>query len=227
MTIQNAEIITTLKILLSAFCGGLIGLEYKIKGHFAGLKTFSLVCMGAAIAMVTNEHICSLLPAGTGDLTKMASQVISGIGFLGAGTIIVTNHNQVIGLSTAAALWVTAIIGASIGSGCYFCAFCGVGMLPLSSLFYRIFDRKIMKYSRILCIYVVLNDKSFMTKLIDYLYKNEIRILSISKETSGSWSEIIYCAMIELQLNKHFAHEQLLNDLRKIEGVQYVEEETI
>lgn len=226
MNTHNVEAIIIVRLLLSICCGGVIGFEYKIKSHFAGLKTFSLVCMGATIAMITNEYICSAMPDG-GDPTKIAAQIISGIGFLGAGTIIVTNHNQVIGLSTAAALWVTAAIGISIGAGFYFCGILGAVTLLILSSFYRMFDKKIMRHSKILCIYVALTDKVFMEKLIDALHKNKIRIISISRETNGTWSKKAYCAMIELKLNEWLSHEHLLSDLQKIDGVQYIEEEMI
>lgn len=226
MTTYSAELTTAIKIFLSVCCGGVIGFEYKIKGHFAGLKTFSLVCMGSTIAMITNEYICAFLPEG-GDPTKMAAQIISGIGFIGAGTIMVTNHNQVIGLSTAAALWVTASIGIAIGTGFYFCSFLSVIILLFSSYFYRTFDRRIMHYSKIICIYVVLSNKRIMNKLIDALHKKDIKILSISNEQNGIWSEGTYCAMMELNLNRWCAHDELVRELQEIEGVKYIEEESI
>jgi putative Mg2+ transporter-C (MgtC) family protein len=102
-----------LRLIFAAICGILIGLERDLKGRPAGLKTFSLVCIGATLSMVTNEYISVYLNGGSGDAARMAAQVISGIGFLGAGTIIVTCMNQIRGLTTAAALWLTAAIGMS------------------------------------------------------------------------------------------------------------------
>ena len=98
------EVVALFRMIIASICGGLIGLEREMKGRPAGLKTFSLVCIGATLAMITNEYI-SIYYGGSGDLARMAAQVISGIGFLGAGTIIVTGTNQVRGLTTAAALW--------------------------------------------------------------------------------------------------------------------------
>ncbi len=118
-----------IRLLLGSICGGLIGLEREMKGRPAGLKTFSLVCMGATLVMVTNEFIYVNVANSTGDSARMAAQVISGIGFLGAGTIMTTGNDRVKGLTTAAALWVTAAIGIAIGTGFYFGGIAGLIVL--------------------------------------------------------------------------------------------------
>ena len=91
------------RLALSTVLGGLIGLERGSHGQPAGLRTFALVCLGATIAMITDEYL--VVTYGTGDPARLAAQVISGIGFLGVGTIIVTGKNYVKGLTTAASLW--------------------------------------------------------------------------------------------------------------------------
>ena len=136
------EVVALFRMIVASICGGLIGLEREMKGRPAGLKTFSLVCIGATLAMITNEYISRNF-GGSGDLARMAAQVISGIGFLGAGTIIVTGTNQVRGLTTAAALWVTAALGISIGAGFYFGAFGGVAVIFTSSMTCKMIDRMV------------------------------------------------------------------------------------
>lgn len=80
--LSEFEGIALFKTLLASVCGGLIGLEREMKGRPAGLKTFSLVCMGSTLAMITNDYIYLYLSKGNGDAARMAAQVISGIGFL-------------------------------------------------------------------------------------------------------------------------------------------------
>ena len=106
-----------IRILFSLVIGGILGLERGLKNRPAGLRTYILVCMGSCIVMMTNQYVYQVY--GTGDPVRMAAQVISGIGFLGAGTIIVTRRNQIKGLTTAAGLWASACIGLSIGIGLY------------------------------------------------------------------------------------------------------------
>lgn len=179
---------TLFRLLLGAVCGGLIGLERELKGRPAGLKTFSLVCMGAALVMVTNEYICALRDDYTGDAARMAAQVISGIGFLGAGTIMTTGNDRIQGLTTAAALWVTAAIGIAIGTGFYFGGAAGLVVLYLSSFTYRRIDAAIVARSRIMRIYVEGESEEFMLRLVEFFRTNQIRIVSLTagKRTSGS-----------------------------------------
>ncbi len=84
-TLSTFEYTALFKLLLAAICGGVIGIEREMKGRPAGLKTFSLVCLGATLVMITNDYIYTYISHGTGDSARMAAQVISGIGFLGAG----------------------------------------------------------------------------------------------------------------------------------------------
>ena len=105
------------RVVLSVLVGGVIGIERERKNQPAGLRTYILVCLGACLVMMTNQYICSMFQ--TGDPSRLGAQVISGIGFLGAGTILVTRNHQVRGLTTAAGLWTSACIGIAIGIGFY------------------------------------------------------------------------------------------------------------
>ena len=111
------------RIIVAMLLGGLIGLERGIKNRPAGFRTYMLVSIGACIVMLVNQY--SYQATGAGDPTRMGAQVISGIGFLGAGTIIVTSHNQIKGLTTAAGLWASACVGLAAGIGLYEAAVAG------------------------------------------------------------------------------------------------------
>ncbi|MBR5231570.1 MAG: MgtC/SapB family protein [Clostridia bacterium] len=106
------------RILLATLTGGLIGAERGSHGRAAGLRTHILVCVGAAITTLTGIYAMNELKSA-GDPMRLGAQVISGIGFLGAGTIMVRNHSHVSGLTTAAGLWATACMGLAIGAGFY------------------------------------------------------------------------------------------------------------
>lgn len=110
-----------IRILAAITVGGLIDLERGMKNRPAGLRTYMLVCVGACLIMLTNQYIYQF--TGAGDPMRLGAQVVSGIGFLGAGTIIVTKHNQIKGLTTAAGLWTAAGVGLALGIGFYEAAF--------------------------------------------------------------------------------------------------------
>lgn len=107
-----------LKLSYAMVSGSIIGYERSHKNRPAGLRTHSLVCIGAAIVMIVPIELRAIDPTIQIDVTRLGAQVISGIGFLGAGTIIRNGYN-VKGLTTAATLWVVAIIGLAIGGGLY------------------------------------------------------------------------------------------------------------
>ena len=107
----------TIRTILALLCAGVIGSDRNLHGAAAGMRTHILVCIGAMLAMSTGQF--TFLMYGAGDPTRIGAQVVSGIGFLGAGSIIVTRSNRISGLTTAAGLWASACIGLAIGVGFY------------------------------------------------------------------------------------------------------------
>ena len=117
MMISDKEVVV--RLLLAVLFSGLIGLEREVSGRSAGLRTHILVCVGSTLIMLTAGHIFDLYHGVANvDPGRFAAQVVSGIGFLGAGTII-QYHDSVRGLTTAASLWAAAGLGLAIGSGFY------------------------------------------------------------------------------------------------------------
>jgi len=115
--ISDQEVI--FRLLLSVLLSGLVGLEREIQGRAAGLRTHILVCVGSALVMLTAVHLVEAYRGVTPiDPGRMAAQVVSGIGFLGAGTIIQAG-DSIRGLTTAASLWAVAGLGLAVGSGFY------------------------------------------------------------------------------------------------------------
>lgn len=222
--ITEFEVEVIFKIVLASFCGGLLGLEREIKGRPAGIKTFSLVCIGAALIMVTNHYISSFLSHNNGDLARMPAQVISGIGFLGAGSIMVTGHNQIKGLTTAAALWVTAALGIAIGCGFYFGALIGVFVVYVTSFLYRYCDRKLMEKSRNMTICVEGENEEFLFHLLNYFKDQNIRVKSMQRKEENKWYVKDVCVTVEIQFSKRTLHTTAIEGIKKIEGLQYIEE---
>ena len=106
-----------LRLILGCLCGGIIGFERGHRGRAAGLRTHILVSLGACIVMITNQYLVLFMNPNA-DPARLGAQVISGIGFLGAGTIMITGR-QITGLTTAAGLWTAACIGLACGIGFY------------------------------------------------------------------------------------------------------------
>lgn len=137
----SIELQGILRLLLSLLCGALIGLERE-RGHRpAGLRTHMLVCVGACLVMVTSFWAVEKYGL-SGDPLRMSAQVISGIGFLGAGTIIKAGRD-IRGLTTAACLWIVACIGLAIGVGYYVGGLAVTGLILLTLHIFKIAERKI------------------------------------------------------------------------------------
>lgn len=123
--ITDTEVTTTsalFRLMLSLLLGGIIGLERKRKGQVAGARTFALISMGATLAMLISIYIPQVyLGLKNGDPGRVAAQVITGVGFLGAGAIIQTK-GSIRGLTTAAGIWMVATLGLAVGVGLYMIA---------------------------------------------------------------------------------------------------------
>ncbi len=137
--ISNSEVI--LRLILAVLLSGLVGLEREAKGRAAGLRTHMLVCVGSCLMTLTGIYLMDYYPQAGVDPTRIAAQVISGIGFLGAGTII-QFRDSVRGLTTAASVWTAAGIGLAVGSGFYVGAVAATGLvLVVLLMLHKLEDR--------------------------------------------------------------------------------------
>jgi len=153
------------RILLALIFGGCIGLERGYHGRAAGLRTHILVCLGATLAAMTGVYEVGVLGFAA-DPMRVAAQVISGIGFLGVGTIIVRNRSQVTGLTTAAGLWATGSIGIAIGIGFYIAAFLAFLIVFITITVLIHLEKKSKKSDTNYC-YVELSDADKLQEFCD------------------------------------------------------------
>ena len=171
------------RLLLACLLGGLIGLERGRHGRAAGLRTHILVCIGAAMTSLMSLYVSCQLGI-TGDVFRIPAQVISGIGFLGAGTILVRNKSVVTGLTTAAGVWCTASIGVAVGYGFYegalICAVVAIITTSLLTLL-EINQKKLVYF------YVELEDASATTQTVRELRARlpEITKVDVAAAKSG------------------------------------------
>lgn len=211
-----------LRVVLAILIGGLIGLERETKNQPAGGRTYMLVCLGACMVMMTNQYICSYF--GGGDPSRLGAQVISGIGFLGAGTILVTRNNQVRGLTTAAGLWSAACIGLAIGIGFYEGAvIVGIVLFLIMTVFKKI-DDKVQRNSKYIRVYLNFSSGNAMNSFMKQCREGQIKIvdMQISKLKNDSKNGI--AAQFTLKNEHRQEHAEVIRNWSEIEGVKYIEE---
>jgi putative Mg2+ transporter-C (MgtC) family protein len=210
-----------LRLLLSVLLGGVIGYERGRAGRPAGLRTHILVCLGSALAIMTNQYIYQVY--GVGDPTRMAAQVISGIGFLGAGTIIVTGRHQVKGLTTAAGLWATACMGLAIGIGFYKAAIVGCLFITFATVVLHRLDNNMLAKANVLDIYVEFSKGALITNVLDTIKQNNISIDSI-EIVKPSYDSSSSAAIMTLRMKHKKVRIDVMSIISVIEGVEFIEE---
>lgn len=210
-----------LRITMALFLGGVIGLERGLKNRPAGLRTYMLVCVGSCLIMLTNQYIYQVF--GTGDPVRMGAQVVSGIGFLGAGTIIVTRRSQIKGLTTAAGLWAAAAVGLALGIGFYEAAlFGGLVIFTVLTLLHR-FDAIMHRNAKYTELYVELAVSTGLGEFMSQLRKFGVEIDGIQMDYDNSLAEGTRSFVISIKSKKRFDHTELLDNVRQLPGVMHLD----
>ena len=167
---RDFNIVTVVvRLLLAALFGALVGLERGRQRRAAGLRTHTLVCLGAALTATVGFYARDFLQIANSDPLRVSAQVISGIGFLGVGTIMLKGRFQIVGLTTAAGLWVTAAIGIALGTGFYEGAFIAVIITMFTILVLHKIERKINENHTAFGIYTEINTDKKVNDVIDIL----------------------------------------------------------
>lgn len=210
------------KMFLAVLCGGVIGIEREHKRRPAGFRTHILVALGAAVTVLTGEF---LVTAGfTTDPGRLGAQVVAGIGFLGAGTIIVTKNRQVKGLTTAAGLWASAIVGLGIGAGYYEAAVSGAIIIILAELLLARFEYFIMSKSKVINLFIEYRDSVALSEISKKMNDMEVKVLSLEVTKQSKDSTRYPCAIYSVQLLKKSFGQKLISELSAVDGVITVEE---
>lgn len=213
------------RLTLAVICGGIIGMERGTKRRPAGLRTHILVCLGSALTMITNQYMYLHFSAPT-DPARLGAQVISGIGFLGAGTIIVTGKQQVKGLTTAAGLWASACMGLAVGVGFYSGAILAcIFILGVMSVLYK-FDEAVTASSKIIELYIEFDKVTSITDFIQYIKDNEWQVLSVELAKAHPIGDTNTGIVILIKTDTKLQHEYIIEMISKQSGILYIEELT-
>lgn len=214
--IQNILI----RVIVATILGGVIGLDRGMKHRGAGTKTITVVCLGATLVMLTEQYI-QVNFAGLANMTRMAAQVISGVGFIGVGTIIISKH-RVRGLTTAATLWASACIGLAVGIGFVEGGILITVMMLLSLHVLPYVERFATGHSRYCNVFFDLEKSRHLHEVIQSLKEADITIDSLEMSGPDDGEEGISVHMV-LYMKKTTDRAQIYDILMKSDKVTSVD----
>lgn len=212
------------RMVLAVFCGGLIGIEREYKRRPAGFRTHILICLGAAITTLTSQFLYLKLEMFT-DIGRLGAQVVAGIGFIGAGTIIVTRRQRVKGLTTAAGLWTVAVVGLAIGAGFYEGGLLTTVLILLAEMLFSKLEYHIMATAPEINLFIEYEDRSALDRVLKLYRDRQIKVsnMEITRQPGGEGNDAA-CALFTLRLNKHCPAGTIISDICAMGGVRNVEE---
>ena len=216
--IRELNIISiAVRIILSMFCGGVIGIERRKAHQAAGMRTYMLVCMGSSLVMMTGQYM--YFHFGTGDPARLGAQVISGIGFLGAGSIMSSGKTKIRGLTTAAGLWTAACIGLAFGIGFYEAGIIVTMAVYLIMTQFKKIEHYFMLGEVWIPYYVEIEETLEIENVLAIIKQEgyETGEIRVGKKQKGYQN-----AMIDIKKQEQESEDKLLSLLKTIDGVHFV-----
>ncbi|MBQ5695144.1 MAG: MgtC/SapB family protein [Clostridium sp.] len=212
-----------IRVSMAVIFGGIIGYGRERERRPAGLRTHILVSIGATLTMITNIYIYERYGALC-DPTRFGAQVISGIGFLGAGTIIVTGKSKVRGLTTAAGLWASACMGLAIGAGFYSGAIIGFIFIVAVTVVLTKLDKRINNKSRNITLYILVDSTNAASNLLVDIQSKNVRIIDIEINNNNLSSNNLIGILLGLKISREICHGDLIQSISNKKEVIFLQE---
>jgi len=206
------------RMLLAVVCGGFIGLEREYKHRPAGFRTHILICIGAAMTSLTSQFLLFEMGYYT-DMTRLGAQVVAGVGFIGAGTIIVTHKHQVKGLTTAAGLWVSAILGLALGAGFYEAGILSAILILVAELYFSKVEFRLLANAHDIMLFVEYNDRGCIEQLFSRFQELDVKVLSAETLEHADVEGESGAVMLSLRLSPKTTEEQIVQEIQAVSGV--------
>ena len=223
-----------LRIILALLMGGLIGMERERKRRPAGFRTYMLVALGAALTVILSQYLDYMINnpwaeinASLGvktDASRFGAQVINGVGFLGAGSIILTGRKRVKGLTTAAGLWASACLGLAIGAGYYECVAVSVALILVCMYAFPALENRLIQRSRYMNILAELDGMECLGGVLAALREQGVTVFDIDLSKQPEDRRAQLGVHLSVYLPKGLNHTELLAQLAALGGTVSIEE---
>nr|WP_297175399.1 MgtC/SapB family protein [uncultured Agathobaculum sp.] len=222
------------RMVLAMIAGGVLGLERMHKRRPAGSRTYMLVSVGAALAMLLGQYELAMVNGPWAevaeqigqriDVSRFGAQVINGIGFIGAGTILVTGRQQVKGLTTSAGLWASACMGLAIGAGFYECVLLGVLLIFLAMRVLPMVEEMLVERAPIINVYVEFESLDNLGTIISRIKQQHAQVLDVDIEHERTGRAQNPSAVFCLRLENRLPHTRILIAIAGLDCVCAIEE---
>ena len=223
-----------LRIVMAMFFGGFIGFERERKGRAAGFRTYMLVALGAAVTQILSQYLDLMLSTQwladmeivgrRTDVVRLGARVVSGVGFLGTGTIFVTSKREVKGLTTAAGFWASACMGLAVGAGFYEGMAVAFVLIVICMNILPLVETAIMSKSLNMVLYLETENIENLSGIISFIKREEIHIFEVEIDKENHQHSPNVNAVIDLRLPVRLQHAELLAALSTLNGVITIEE---
>lgn len=234
--IDLSEFSIATRLVIAVLVGGIIGMEREHKHRPAGFRTHILVCLGSALTSLTSIYICYSyaievlntqgmeFSAWPCDPLRLSAQVIAGIGFIGAGSIIVTRRSQVKGLTTAAGLWTTAIVGIAIGLGFYVAVAYTAVLILIAEMVLSRMEVLLATKARNVNIYVEYESVEILKRIKGLIEDRSSKILDLEIAKTHGADHPHMSAILSIQLEGKTTFEEITTEMARIDGIYSVQE---
>ena len=223
-----------LRIVLAMIFGGLVGFERERKGRAAGFRTYMLVALGAAVTQILSQYLDLMLSTQwladmeivgrRTDVVRLGARVVSGVGFLGTGTIFVTSKREAKGLTTAAGFWASACMGLAVGAGFYEGMAVAFVLIVICMNILPLVETAIMSKSLNMVLYLETENIENLSGIISFIKREEIHIFEVEIDKENHQHSPNVNAVIDLRLPVRLQHAELLAALSTLNGVITIEE---
>lgn len=222
------------RLFVSMLVGGMLGLERGRKRRPAGCRTYMLVCLGATLTMLLGQYEAEMLTSHWNewmqqigqkvDVSRFSAQVINGIGFLAAGTILVTGQQEVKGLTTAAGLWASACMGLAVGAGFYECVLLCAFLVFLCMRYLPILENYLIERAQFITLYVVFQSLDNIGAIIAQIKAQNAQIYDVEVLKGGCGQGQNPSVVFSIHLREKQPHAQILSEIATLPCIYSIDE---
>lgn len=223
-----------LRVALAMLMGGIVGFEREKKRRGAGFRTYMFVALGAAMTVMLSQYLDYMLNHAwlataqeigiKTDVSRFGAQVINGVGFLGAGTIIVTGRQEVKGLTTAAGLWASACMGLAVGAGFYECVVIGIALIVLSMTLLPLIEEAMLATSKNMTVYVEMDSFENLGNIVNHIKTEGINLFDVEIEKDKREHMAQFSVLFTMKLPHRREHAEVLAELSTLDGIVAIDE---